>query len=201
LFKAFNGRVAVVALPCEITALFRRQELAAKTTLTVALFCGHATTPALVDRTVDRLSRGSASGLERFRFRQGHCRGRMRAEFSDGSVIERPFSEYGMYQNLYVCAAKKCMFCGDHFGYDDDVCVGDIWSAAYKADPIKHTAMILKTPIGVRALEAAESGELVAADVGIPEIRARRRGGSLARAHCSTNSIEQFPRIAVKRGS
>jgi hypothetical protein len=148
-----------------------------------------------------KASRGSASGLERFRFRQGHWRGRMRAEFSDGSVIERPFSEYGMYQNLYVCAAKKCMFCGDHFGYDDDVCVGDIWSAAYKADPIKHTAMILKTPIGVRALEAAESGELVAADVGIPEIRARRRGGSLARAHCSTNSIEQFPRIAVKGGS
>ncbi len=171
LIQAFEGRVAVVALPCEITALSKRPELAAKTTLRIALFCGHATTTALIDRVVERFTEGSNAELVGFRFREGHWRGMMRAQFADGSVIERPFGEFGTYQNLYVCSAKKCLFCGDHFGYDADLCAGDIWSAAYKSDPIKHTAVIAKTPVGTAALKAAqESTTLEATDVSVATI-------------------------------
>lgn len=173
LIEAFDGRLAVVGLPCEITALSRRTELATKVPFRIALFCGHATTPGLVDRVVDAVTaaRPAAGRLTGFRFRQGHWRGVMRATFADGTMVERPFSAYGLYQNLYYFAAKKCLFCGDHFGYEADLCAGDVWTYRLKSDPVKHTALVLKTPAGMRALARAEDSRMCEAkDVPVGEI-------------------------------
>jgi coenzyme F420-reducing hydrogenase beta subunit len=172
LIEAFDGRIAVVALPCEITALSRRRGLVDKVVVRLALFCGHATTSGLVDHLTERFSKqAGGSALTSFRFRTGHWRGVMRAGFADGTVLERPFSTYGLYQNLYYFAAKKCMFCGDHFGYDADLCAGDIWSAKYRSDPIKRTALIAKTPAGEGAITLAEErGACEVVEVGIGEV-------------------------------
>ncbi|MDO8915595.1 MAG: Coenzyme F420 hydrogenase/dehydrogenase, beta subunit C-terminal domain [Coriobacteriia bacterium] len=170
LIEAFEGRLAVVGLPCELTALARHTGLAEKVAVRIALFCGHATTSELVDHTTARLTqRANGAKLTSFRFRIGHWRGMTRAGFDDGTVIEQPFSAYGLYQNLYYFAAKKCMFCGDHFGYDSDLSAGDIWSAKYKSDPIKHTALIVKTQAGADAIALAEQRgecEVVRVDIG-----------------------------------
>ncbi len=194
--EAFEGRLAVVALPCEITALAARPELAGKVALRIALFCGHATEPRLVDALVERLARAAAADpalaaataaprLTAFRFRSGHWRGRLSAQFAaatadapgDASAapatvtVERPFSTYSLYQNLYYCAARKCLSCGDHFGYDADMSAGDLWSSRYKDDPVKHTALLVKTAAGARALDVAqEAGTLEATEVSSAEI-------------------------------
>jgi len=172
LIAAHSGRVAVVALPCEITALSARPELVEKVAFSVALFCGHASRPELIDAVTDRLcAEEGRSDLVGFRFRSGHWRGTMRAEFADGSWAERPFSRFGTLQNLYVGCAKKCLFCGDHFGYDADMSAGDLWSARYKSDPIKHTAVLTRTERGSAAVDAAASaGALVATDLTVTDV-------------------------------
>lgn len=167
LIESHPGRVAVVCLPCEATALSRRPDLAEKVSLVITLFCGHASRPELVDAVVERLAPTPDAVLESFRFRSGHWRGQLTARFAGGEVVTKPFSVFGTPQNLYYASAKKCLFCGDHFGYNADVCAGDLWSARYAKDPIKHTALVMKTERGAAAVAAArESGALAAEDVG-----------------------------------
>jgi len=172
MIRDFDGRLAVVALPCEITLATRNGALADKIALTIGLFCGHTTETEFVDALTEKLS-GLAGGsaLTRFRFRSGHWRGRLTAEYENGTVIDKPSSYYLLYHNLYYGTPKKCMFCGDHFGYHADISIGDIWSQKYKSDPIKHSALIVKTERGAAALAAAtESGVLEATPVAINEI-------------------------------
>ena len=62
LLHSFKGRLAVVGLPCDISALRHRCEkepsLEKKVVLTIALFCGHNSRTALVDEITSRLERG-----------------------------------------------------------------------------------------------------------------------------------------------
>jgi len=172
MIRDFDGRVAVVALPCEIALLSRDQSLADKVALTIALFCGHTTETALVDELVKKLSaQAGGAKLTEFRFRSGHWRGQLTAKFDDGTVIERPSNYYLLYHNLYFGAPKKCMFCGDHFGYHADISAGDLWSQKFKNDPIKHTALIAKTTRGADAVLAAEAaGAIETAPVPVTDI-------------------------------
>lgn len=171
LVEGFEGRLAVVGLPCEITALARRNDLVGKVACAISLFCGHATRPELVDALTERLAAEAGSQLVGFRFRTGSGRGRMYAEFADGTVIERPASAYKLHQNLWYFAARKCLGCDDHFGYDADVGAGDLWSHRYQSESIQHTALIAKTARGAEVVRsAAEAGVLVARDVPVTDV-------------------------------
>ena len=171
LIEAFPGTLAVVGLPCEITALARRVHLAEKVTCRIALFCGHATRPELVDALTERLAEEAGAELTGFSFRTGAWRGRMRATFANGAEVERSSATYTLYQNLWYFSARKCLACADHFGYDADVCAGDLWSARYKREPVKHTALIAKTPRGEAFVRGASgAGRLEAHDVPVTDI-------------------------------
>lgn len=172
LLRESDGRVAVVGLPCEIALLRRDEALAPRIELAIALFCGHTTETTLVDGLTDRLTtEAGGARLTRFRFRTGHWRGRLVAEFEDGTVLEKPSSRYLLYHNLYYGAPKKCMFCGDHFGYGADIAAGDLWSQKFRDEQIKHTALIVKTDAGCVALNAAvDSGALVTEPVPVTEV-------------------------------
>ena len=106
-----------------------------------------------------------------FRHRQGHWRGNLRARFDNGQVIEKPFSYFSDYQNLYFFCQQKCHHCPDHTGYDGDISVGDIWSLRMKENPIKHNAVITRTPSGHEVFsDAVKSGVLVAIEEPIEEV-------------------------------
>lgn len=171
LVESFDGRVAVVGLPCEITAVRQRENLAGKVVCRIALFCGHATRPELVDALTEHLSAEAGAELTFFSFRTGAWRGVMQARFANGVVIERPSSTYLLYQNLSYFVARKCLACGDHFGYDADVCAGDLWSYRYKSESIKHTALLAKTPTGDDLLDSArEAAALVSREVPVTDV-------------------------------
>jgi len=175
LIRAFPGKLAVVALPCEVTlvrhAAAADDALAAKVVCVIGLLCGHATEPELIDAVTERLTREAGSPLKSYRFRVGHWRGNLRATFEDGTVIEKPSGAYNLYQNLYFHSAKKCLFCGDHFAYEADISVGDVWIYRLKDDPIKRSGVIVRTEAGQAALDgAAERGALVLEPVALSEI-------------------------------
>lgn len=152
LIRAFEGRVAVVGLPCDIAALKHRcakePELFNKVKLTVALVCGHNSRTELIDNITARLERESGQKIKDYRFRVGHWRGRLEADLENGTTISKPTKFFNDYQNLFFFSEKKCMACIDHYGYDADISIGDVWLFGLKQDPIKHSGVIVRTPEG-----------------------------------------------------
>ena len=165
IIRNFDGRLAVVCLPCDAKLLNKASistpELKDKIQCIITLFCGHLSKPELTQLVVDRIRPMPDSRLEDFRYRSGHWRGRLTAEYDEGHVVSKKFSAFSKYQNLYYFCETKCMHCYDHTGYFSDIAIGDIWLQRMKNDPIKHSAVITKTERGKKILEAAgESGIL-----------------------------------------
>lgn len=165
LIRNFDGRLAVVCLPCDAKlldkAITSTPVLKDKIRCVITLFCGHLSRPELTQLVVDRLRPTPDSQLKYFRYRSGHWRGRLTAEYDEGHVVSKKFSAFSKYQNLYYFCETKCMHCYDHTGYCSDIAIGDIWLQRMRNDPIKHSAVITKTERGKRILEAAsESGML-----------------------------------------
>jgi coenzyme F420-reducing hydrogenase beta subunit len=166
LIRNFDGRVAVVCLPCDAKLLSiasdRSPELKEKIVCVITLFCGHLSSPELTQLVVDRLRPNPNAVLQDFRYRSGHWRGRLTAEYGEGQVASKKFSTFSKFQNLYYFCETKCMHCYDHIGYFGDIACGDIWLQRMKNHPIKHSAVISKTTRGLRILEeAANKGLLV----------------------------------------
>jgi len=175
LLRAFQGRVAVVGLPCDIAALRQRcgadLALAAKVVLTIALVCGHNSRTPLIDAVTKRLEKRAGQPLRAYRFRIGHWRGHLEAEFADGSLLRRPTKTFNDYQNMFFFCERKCLSCHDHYGYAADLTMGDIWLFRLKDDPIKHTAVITRTEAGQILFDAAtRSGAVAASALDIRDI-------------------------------
>lgn len=153
LIQNFNGKIGVVGLPCEISALKNKPEISDKIKFTISLFCGHASDPELIDTVTSKILQNQTSPLKKYTFRKGHWRGKLQAELEDGTVIERSAFDFNQYQNLYYHCSKKCFACFDHFGYDADINLGDAWLFELKKLPIKYNALIAKTQTGYNLLE------------------------------------------------
>jgi coenzyme F420-reducing hydrogenase beta subunit len=174
LIKAFEGRLAVVALPCDAKILShvreKTPELDAKIVCVIALFCGHNSEPTLIDATVKKLSDGHGNLVD-YVYRTGRWRGNLIARFEDGAEVVKPFSYFSDYRNVYFFAQPKCHHCFDHFGYFCDISAGDIWSPRMEKLPIKHTALITRTPAGQAVVEAAlAAGALVGQEESVEEV-------------------------------
>jgi coenzyme F420-reducing hydrogenase beta subunit len=174
LIRAFEGRLAVVALPCDTSILTRLcqtdPELNKKIALKITLFCGHNSESELTDAIVQRIQPGDRKLLA-FRHRLGHWRGYLQADFEEGHRITRPFSFFSDYQNLYFFCERKCQRCNDHTGYNSDISAGDIWSIRMKKEPIKHTALIVRNEVGENILQKAiEDGWITARQEPIEEV-------------------------------
>ena len=158
LIRAFKGRLAVIALPCDLTNLRRLAEhdedIREKLVLTIGLFCGHNSRPELTEMVVDKIKPAGAA-LTDYRYRQGHWRGELEACFNNGDVIHKPFSYFSDYQNLFYFCQQKCHHCHDHTAYQADISIGDIWSLRMKENPIKHNAIIIRSESGAAIFDAA----------------------------------------------
>lgn len=166
LIKAFEGRLAAVLLPCDALALAKLRAtdpaIDRKIRFVTTLFCGHNSERELTDLVIDRF-RPAGANLVGFQHRFGHWRGSMRMNYDKEEVVA-PFSEFSMYQNLFFFAQKKCHACFDHFGYQSDMAVGDIWSQKMKKDPVKKNAVILRTAQAEELLRQLIDRNLVTAE-------------------------------------
>jgi coenzyme F420-reducing hydrogenase beta subunit len=175
LIRDFDGRVAVVGLPCDIAALRHRSSkepaLAKKLALTFALVCGHNSRTELIDGITARINREAGANIAFYRFSVGHWRGYIEAGMDDGRVVRKPSKAFKDYQNLFLFCERKCLACYDHYGYASDLSLGDIWLFRLKNDPIKHTAIIIRTQAGEDFFDAAVcSGHLKATATDIRDI-------------------------------
>jgi coenzyme F420-reducing hydrogenase beta subunit/polysaccharide pyruvyl transferase WcaK-like protein len=168
LIRSHEGKLAVVALPCDISILQRacmtNSAISQKIALTIGLFCGHNTESALTDRIIDKLQPGDLP-LVSFSYRIGHWRGHLQAEFGQGKIATKQFSYFSDYQNLYFFSQRKCHYCYDHTGYYADLSAGDIWSLRMKNEPIKHTALIARTCFATQVVNEALENQVLTGNV------------------------------------
>lgn len=175
LLSDFPGRIGVAGLPCNIRflrALMNKdRNIREKVAFTIALFCGHISNPGLIDSLTEKLERRAGASLDDFYFRKGHWRGHLGASFRNGTAIEKPFSWFSLYQNLYFYCERKCLMCNDHFGYHADLSIGDIWTLSMKSNPIKHSGVLVRTDIGSRVFaDTVDSLALVAESVPVQSV-------------------------------
>lgn len=174
MIAAFDGRLAFVLLPCDASKLARarsnRPEIDEKIAFVIALYCGHNSEPELAQGVAEKLA-PKGERLTDFHYRSGHWRGVLRARYSDDSEVVAHHNEFKNYYNLYFFAQPKCNHCFDHFGYDCDMSVGDIWTMAMREHPIKHTAIVNRNAIADRFLsDAIGAGVLAASETDVRDI-------------------------------
>jgi len=148
LIETFQGKLALVLLPCDTWVINRLRKndhlFDKKIKFTIALFCGHISDPEL-SQLVIKKNKQLGKSLTDFRYRVGHWRGKMQLHFEDNTLIDKPFSTFSDYQNLYFYCARKCLRCNDHTGYECDLSIGDVWLMAMKDNEIKHNAVISRS--------------------------------------------------------
>jgi len=154
--EAFEGRLAVITLPCDASYLRRKMAkspaLREKIHCILTLFCGHNSEPELTKLFVERHG-VPWKRVEELKYRTGEWRGKLTCVAKDGSTFETPTSAFTHYQNLHFFSQRKCLSCVDHYGYDGDICTGDIWSLDMKGRSIKPTLVVTRTDRGEEVFE------------------------------------------------
>jgi len=161
---AFDGRLAVVTLPCDASYLRRKmaknEVLRDKIRCIITLFCGHNSEPDLTKLFVERHG-VRWKDITEFRYRTGDWRGKLSFTSNAGTTVETPTSAFTHYQNLHFFSQRKCLSCVDHYGYDGDLCTGDIWSLDMKGRSIKPTLVVTRTQRGCDAFDRAHDALVV----------------------------------------
>ena len=193
-----GGRYALFVLPCQAMALekVRRVDpaLAAQVRWSIGLFC-HYNLPRQATEELLARYRIEPAGLSRLEYRGGPWPGTFRFSRADGGsftlpeALRKPALSY-----LYALhATDRCLLCPDGFCLFSDLALGDFWCRDYPGElgrRERHTAILARTPAGVRALEIAEGrGLLALAPIpdGVPlgkmnAVAAEKRGIALALA-------------------
>ncbi|MCA0044243.1 polysaccharide pyruvyl transferase family protein [Celeribacter litoreus] len=161
LIQDYDGKLAIVALPCDVTYLRRRMSkdaaLAKKIVGILALFCGHNSLPELTEITCARHG-FSWADLDDFTYRTGSWRGTLTMLPKNGSAVQIPTRQFTHFQNLHYFSEKKCLSCFDHFGYDADISLGDSWTMGEKRGDVKPTICVVRTAVGEHLFDVARQG-------------------------------------------
>ncbi len=183
------GRYAVVALPCQLSALKRMDTkypiLRERIPYRLGLWCGHTTRRQLLDAFLERKGIDQDQ-IDSLRYHKGHWRGRKQLSggkkgitirLKYGREIVVPFLHYGVYQNLWLCCAKRCLACPDHFAEAADISFGDAWLRELRSHPVKHSLILSRSVDCTKLLhEIFGDGSLVGSETS-PEtlLRSQRR--------------------------
>lgn len=179
--EQFNGRVAVVLLPCQMKAftmvLEKRPVLQNKVVLKLSLYCSgsHDSAATMIPLKKNKIGLDNAS---RFFFRRGHWRGYTVVRMADGTEKQLSYTKgICAYKNAYYFSQLRCMVCQDQYGRYADLGFGDIWLKQMKRVDIKHTSCTIHTEVGRDLYEAAVSnGDIVSSHLSKGDlIRSQKR--------------------------
>jgi len=163
----FEGKVAVVALPCHLRALSKLEEkypqLKERIVLKISLFCSGSPSRELTRRTLLKC-KINPDEVSRIYFRKGHWRGETHVEMKNGETKRISYLyNLCMYKNLYYYATPRCFSCNDHIGFLGDISCGDVWLKEMKANPIKHTGIVVKNDKAQRLIEDIAQDNMISA--------------------------------------
>jgi len=166
VLSEFQGKVAVVMLPCHMRALNKYVEknpgLSDKLALRICLYCSGVVNEKCIDLVLKKKKTRMAD-VNRIIFRRGHYRGETIIQKIDGSEQRFSYTKtICAYKNAYYFSSRKCLFCQDLFGKEADLSFGDVWLKSMKKNPIKHTSCLIHNQKGRIMYDiAVKKGDIV----------------------------------------
>lgn len=145
--KAFDGKVAVVGIPCHIQG-FRKlasldKRFSEKIFAYIGLFCSSFND----ERSIDHICKTHSINryqVSAFTFRDEGCMGVLKATYKDGSVRRIPYSKYkAPLRSFYK--PERCLSCIDHFANLADISFGDISVLPYSNDKIGSNSVVVRS--------------------------------------------------------
>jgi coenzyme F420-reducing hydrogenase beta subunit len=169
--EEFYGKVAVVSVPCYISALDKMcrksAELNSKIAYKIGLFCGGNVKFSLYEMVLRQhnISEGDVLGIFSQR---SHIKGNMIVTLKSGEEIKIPFHHFNVYRILGYHCKPHCIQCDDHTSESADISVGDIFFREYKKRKVKHSSVICRTGSGERVFrEMIEKNKVFAEELDI----------------------------------
>ncbi len=160
--RDFDGRVAVVALPCQARLmrklLAKDDALRAKVAVIIGLFCRGTVTEKFYEDLLPRYGVDPAQ-VASLKVIRTHIKGTVRATLHDGRQRDLKFHKVNAYRMAGIHAKALCLWCDEHLSAEADISIGDIFAPEIKKRPIKHSAVICRTPLGALLID-----EMVRAD-------------------------------------
>jgi len=163
---ANEGRYAVIALPCAVTAIRKAQRalplLRERIRYVFALACGHGVSKHFTNflLAVVGLDERSARDID-FRYSGGSLKASnfaFRARDTNGRW-SRPLFMSGLYGRLWggrFFLARACEFCEDLFSPLADATFMDAWLPEYAADPGGASIVVVRQPELAKTLEEGQ---------------------------------------------
>jgi len=136
--KRFEGRLAVVALPCQLKMIDKLTN--ADKFIKIGLFCGHNSKKDLIEQVLK--NKVDLREIESFCFRRGHWRGYGHMRLKSKEIIRFPYLDFGVFQNIFFHMPEKCLYCTDHTAETSDISFGDLWLKEFKKEEMKHSCII-----------------------------------------------------------
>ncbi len=197
MVRQFEGKVAVVLIPCQMKALSalieREEELKEKIVLKLGLYCSGAHSE---NATLLPLKKAGVTldGATRLFYRRGHWRGNSAVMYQDGS--EKLFSytkSICVYKNAFYFSKDRCMMCQDQYAFAADISFGDIWIKEMQDNPIKHTSCIIRNQ---RALElyqlAVSEGAIIDSAITAEDVVRSQKRALTFKFNCAQAKVDEY---------
>lgn len=190
LIRNFNGKVAIVLVPCMMRALAQIMEtddvLREKIVLKLGLYCcgNYPAQATLLPLEKEGISLQNAV---RIYYKRGHWRGFSTVVYEDGT--EKNFSYAKTccaYRNAYFFEKEGCMVCQDHFNKSADISFGDVWLKKMKKNPVKHTGCIIRNEKAYEMYRSAvEAGAITDSAMSESEVVDSQRRALVFKFNCA----------------
>lgn len=149
VIKNFDGKVAVVMVPCMLRGLdailAKDPELKEKVVLKLGLYCSGTHSVKATTLSMEK-SGITSENAKRLYYRRGHWRGTSSVIYNDNSEKNFSYSKtICAYKNAYYFENGSCMYCQDQYGRASDISFGDVWLKEMKSETIKHTSCVIRS--------------------------------------------------------
>jgi coenzyme F420-reducing hydrogenase beta subunit len=190
MLEEFDGKLAVVLVPCQMKAfaniLEHNPALKEKVVIKLGLYCSgsHHENATIVPLRKKKIP---LDGAVRLYYRRGHWRGLSTVQYADGSEKTLSYPKtICAYKNAYFFSREACMLCQDQFGYAADISFGDIWLKEMKKNPIKHTSCVIRTESALEMYRSAvEAGAIVDAKIDDEQILKSQKRALVFKWNCA----------------
>ena len=159
-------RLAVVGLPCHLSALShlaaQDQKISRVLALKVGVVCSRTSFKELLLKILGKndIQEGD---IESMHFRVGTGRGRMRVTLNEDGEVTFPLAQFKLYRNLHFYSPYRCLLCMDPLAESADVVCGDAWLHSLIGADIQSNMVICRTEKGEEVIrEMIEAGDLTA---------------------------------------
>ncbi|KQC06864.1 MAG: hypothetical protein APR54_06690, partial [Candidatus Cloacimonas sp. SDB] len=150
------NKIAIVALPCQIEGikkfLNRNPELKKKVYVLISLFC-HGNSSIDLYRFIFRKFKIPENNIYSIKIKRKYIKGNLIVLYNNGENKLFPFEILNAYRICGCFAMNKCLYCTDHFGFQADISVGDIYDKEFRNSINKYSSFICRTEKSVKIIK------------------------------------------------